>query len=439
LANSGARKREYDDSERFARLREAYLAGKMARKAYVANVKAHGLERYFIESSKTRGCLSCGEAIGDRRVCPRCSARQYGRVTEAQLVAVASVLLMIGMVYLGAASVYADTTISVVGDLKESDNFRHTRIVGKVVDVPDFYPEPYEESGTLRLLVDDGTGTIYVRTTVSVTSELLEDGRIPGFGDRVDCEGSLFVGTGGYMQIKVRDADLFRIVEGSHLQLSISDLVPGNKDDHPIGTLVTVSGRITDRYHMEGFAWIFDLSDADGNTLSVFLPQSVMDLTGELDVDAMYLSTLTVSGGLEWYERDKSWEIIPGGVDDIVITAPYTGDAYVKLTVAEFLSNASAYNNRYVELDNVTVAWAYADYLFSVAVTSSSQEEVSVFVDYDANASVAVKVGDKMSVRGWVTFYDSNGNGTPDPDEWEIKVRALSSDFARRTDGTRGD
>ena len=161
----------------------------------------------------------------------------------------------------------------------------------------------------------------------------------------------------------------------------------------------------------------------------MFIPDSVTALTGNLNLDEIYLSQVRVTGGLEWYESGQSWEIIPASVDDIEILSQYTGDTYVTLTVAQLLANTSAYQNKFVQLNNVNVAWRYADYLFSVT-DATTKLEIAIFVDYDANTSVGFKVGDKMNVRGWVTFYDENNNNVPDEGEWELKIRALSSDYA---------
>lgn len=464
------------DAEKLARVEQAYLEGKMTREQYEKNVVkfsgsagtgegpsdigtgdagrkvepesgpatfergsyddipvAPELERpesvYEDDPDPDNECLSCGHRMGTRESCPRCAAKQTGRISEKKVIAVSMVLLLIGAAYMGAAGIYSETTITKIGDIRESDNFRQTRVVGQVVDVPDFYKEKYSDTGILRMLIDDGTGQIWIRVVSSVTEKLVEDGVIPGFGDTVDAEGALFVGDEGYMQIKVRDHNLFRIEERNYTQLDVSDLVPPQKSDYEVGQLVSVNGRIVDKFYIDGFAWIFDLADDEGNSVSVFVPETIMDISGDLDIDAIFLSEINMKGALEWYEGGQEWEIIPGRVSDFEIISPYTGDTYILMTVGDFLSNATAYENQYVQVENVTVEWRYEDWLFSVS-DSSTSDELSVFVDYDANASINIQEGDRMSVRGWVTYYDSNDNGVPDFDEWEIKVRASSSDYA---------
>lgn len=385
------------------------------------------------EAQPDMECLSCGKRLVSPRQCNACGASQVTRVTERQLVSVACALLFIGMFFLAAASVYSETRISTVDSLRESDNFRQIRVVGKVVDLVDYYPEKYDDTGTIRLLVDDGTGEINIRLVPSVSRHFIESGNVPGFGDTVDCEGALFVGDGGYMQIKVRDRNLFRILDVVPRNVTMADLVPADRNAFEVGDKVIIDGQIQGKYHLEGFAWILDLGDAEGRSVSLFVPESVTALSGELDLGSLYLSQVRVTGGLEWYDSGQSWEVIPSSIRDIRVLSPYSGDSYVTLKAAEFLANASAYQNKFVQLDNVTVEWRYADYLFSVS-DSTTYGEISVFVDYDANASSGIDEGDLMHVRGWVTFYDENKNGVPDEGEWEIKVRALSSDYALRVD-----
>ncbi len=452
------------DDEKLARIEQAYLDGKMTKEQYEKNkvkfaktdtpaavppsvtkppaavpppVAVPSAAAFLkeepakIEEDPDPGkeCLSCGHVIGSKSECPRCAAKQYNRLSEKKIIAISMVLLLLGAVYLGAAGIYAETDITVVADIQESDNFRNMRIVGKVIGVPDFYPEKYEPTGVLRLLVDDGTGDIWVRLVSSVTLTLIEEGRIPGFGDTVDAEGALFVGDEGYMQVKVRDKNLFHILERNYTELGVSDLVPSVKSDYYVGQLVSVNGRIVDKFYLDGFAWIFDLADESGNSISVFMPETIEQLTGELDVNSIFLSEVNIKGALEWYEGGREWEIIPGSTTDITVTAPYTGDTYLTMTVGEMLANATALENLYVQVENVTVEWRYEDWLFSVS-DSTTYDELSIFVDYNANSSTNIKEGDVMTVRGWVTYYDSNDNGVPDLDEWELKIREASSDFA---------
>ena len=388
-------------------------------------------------SSAKPKCQSCGRVLKIKDKCGVCGASQITRVSEVQLVAIASILLLIGVIFLGAAGAYSETKIAVIGELRESDNFRQTRIVGKIVDLIDYYPEKYDETGTIRMVVDDGTGEVSVKIVPNISKYFIETGYIPGFGDTVDCEGALFVGDEGYMQLKVRDKNLFKIVDTASLNLTLEELLQSEKTDYELGAKVSVEGQIQGKFYIDGFAWILDLGDQEGRSVSVFIPDTITLLTGALDMDALYLSQVIVTGGLEWYESGQSWEIIPGTVQDIKIIKPYTGDDYTILTVNELLSNASAYLNQYVQLDDVTVEWYYASYLFSVS-DSTTYDEIAIFVDYDANTSASFGLGDKMSVRGWVTFYDENNNNVPDEGEWEIKIRELSSDYGLTTQDMGG-
>jgi DNA/RNA endonuclease YhcR with UshA esterase domain len=385
------------------------------------------------ELSINASCKSCGHETHGRNSCRRCGADQVHRVTERKLIAISCVLLLIGAVYLGAASAFSETKISVIGELRETDNFRQIRVVGKVVALINFYDEKYSDTGTIRLLVNDGTGNLYVKIMPDVTEKLIREGgdRIPGFGDTVDCEGSLFVGDDGYMQIKVRDKSLFRVRPRIYTEITIADLVPPNRSSFDVGKQVKVTGQIQGNFYIEGFARILDLVDEEGRSVSIFIPDVIGQLTGELDLDNIYLSRVNVSGALEWYENAQSWEIIPRSTSDIEIISTYQGDAYTTLTVGQLLSNPGAYANAYVQISNVTVATKYQDYLYSVTDATTS-DKISIYVDYGANASTGIMIGQRMNCRGWVTYYDSNKNGVPDAGEWEIKIRAMSSDYSLR-------
>ncbi|MBA3045349.1 MAG: hypothetical protein KKH41_08515 [Candidatus Thermoplasmatota archaeon] len=369
-------------------------------------------------------CKSCGKETRGRNHCPSCGADQIHRITEKQLVAVASVLLLLGVIFLGAAGAYSETEISVIGELGETDNFRQIRVVGKVADLIDFYPEKYEDTGTIRLLVNDGTGDIWVKIVPAVSEKYIRDSYIPGFGDMVDCEGSLFVGDDGYLQIKIRDKNLFRIMERVYTEITIDDLVPADIMAFEVGTQVTVSGQIQGNFYIDGFAYILDLADDNGKTVSIFIPDVIGQLTGELDLDEIYLARVRVSGALEWYESAQEWEIIPASTAGIEVVSGYEADTYITLTLDQLLNDAENYSGNYVEIHNASVTWIYGngDWLFSIS-DSSTNNEISVIVDNSANASVPFYVSDTVNIRGMVIPYEG---------EFEIKIRAMSSDYSLR-------
>ncbi|MFO7619422.1 MAG: hypothetical protein R6W91_07215 [Thermoplasmata archaeon] len=369
-------------------------------------------------------CKSCGHETHGKTSCGRCGADQVHRVSQKKLMAVSCVLLLIGAVYLGAASAFSETKISVIGDLQETDNFRQIRIVGKVIDLVDFYPEKYSESGTIRCLVNDGTGNMYVKIMPDITERFIRDGYIPGFGDTVDCEGSLFVGDDGYMQIKIRDKSLFRIRERAYTEITIPDLVPPVRSAFEIGQQVTVSGQIQGSFYIEGFAWILDLVDEEGRSVSIFIPDVIGLMTGELDLSNIYLAHVTVKGALEWYENAQSWEIIPAKTSDIEFVSAYHGDTYTTTTVSQLLTNGDAYNGKYVDIQDATVTWIYGagDWLISIS-DASTGDDISVIMDNGANTSAPFSIGNTINVRGLVIPYEG---------EWEIKIRAMSSDYSLR-------
>ena len=75
-----------------------------------------------------------------------------------------------------------------------------------------------------------------------------------------------------------------------------------------------------------------------------------------------------------------------------------------------------------MEIHDATVEWIYGDgdWLFSIS-DSSTNDEISVILDKGANTTTSFSLGDDIHLRGTIIQYE---------DEWEIMVRASSSDYA---------
>jgi hypothetical protein len=207
-----------------------------------------------------------------------------------------------------------------IEDISEVNNWAYINIVGTVVSTPRYFPREHTNTGTLYFDVDDGTGTITVRAYDTATRELIEKQKIPAFGDKVDLKGVVNVRK-DQITIVLNSADQLKIIREPATAISISELYQARTDENYFidGTRVKIKGTI-DYWVKYKFALSLWLSDDYGNQANIFIPQSIIELTGP---GILYTITedmeISATGALKWYAagRYSRWEIIPATTADI--------------------------------------------------------------------------------------------------------------------------
>lgn len=378
------------------------------------------MESQFVASEAVlaRVCPSCDEPVtveGDK--CNRCGANLVTRRTISGISLSACSLLVVGILFLALASV-TTTPITPIDSLTLDDNYKHIRIKGVVSSVPDFYMDKYGYSGTLRFEVNDTTGEITVRSYTIVTKrfidkDTLDNPRIPGIGDTVDVQGQAIISeTSQGITIKSeRDLSISKR-EYQPMAISVIDTA-GQYSLTPL-TLVEISGKIIKKSNYTSAVSLY-VEDGKGHSANVYIPVSVIQLTGVGDVYRCRVGdNVTARGALEWYK--DHWEIIPQTTKNFICHAEPI--VYNKTTVTELMANVQDYNGKHVELTNVVITGT-TTYTFLVADSETSPVNVTVYVAYGATCTAPKTVGQRVNVRGIFVPY---GNS------WEVKIEAGTDD-----------
>jgi hypothetical protein len=233
------------------------------------------------------------------------------------------VFAVAGILLLRQLAIGVGTTALKINEIERGNNFARVEICGVIADAPTFFlEEGTKESGTIYFTIDDGTGTITVRCYPSVTRELLRDKIIPAFGDRVKVKAQVaFAGeTCSLILQSPRDLHLQRTPYVEVPVLEPAAIARAGKGAYVEGTRVKVNGTLVEwiSYKWAVSLW---LRDDEGNRVNIWIPVSILELTGWGVVGRLRKGMqLEVVGGLKWYEagRYSRWEIIPATSEEIM-------------------------------------------------------------------------------------------------------------------------
>ncbi len=273
-----------------------------------------------IDETASNVCPHCGRYVGPVETCPYCK-KDIPKRTELKAMKYGSVVFaIIGVILLWQYSVYAGYPSPKLGDVHETMNYSNVEMEGKVVQGASYYPSKTTGGGTIYFTIDDGTGQASVVAYSSVTKKLIEQDKIPSYGDEIT-----FVGTINYrgsdMKVILASADSLEIKRGEGESYTIPDLNQMGKKDIEQGSRVTVSGILTRNVDDLGFSYVFEI--AQGNeTVPILIYKSTIKLAGGEMANGESLGTLetgdriTVTGALKWY---NGWEVIPADASDIQV------------------------------------------------------------------------------------------------------------------------
>lgn len=263
-------------------------------------------------------CPECDRYVGPVETCPYCRARVHKRRAHISLKYGAVVIAIVGILVVRQLGLCQGTPRLDICDVGPENNFAHVELTGTVINTPMFFKQEYGSSGSLYFEIDDGTDTITVRTYPSTTPELLEQNKVPGFGDRVRVKGQVAV-TGDAYALILQTAAQLTIYRAEPVNVSVMDIASADSDSFTDGNRVRVVGEL-DEWLQYTWALSLWLEDENGKRVNIWIPQSITDLTGlgvlgRLDRGM----TLMVEGGLKWYEsgRYSRWEVTPATSQDI--------------------------------------------------------------------------------------------------------------------------
>ncbi len=378
------------------------------------------MESKFVEEEATmaRVCPSCDEPVtveGDK--CNRCGANLVTRQSIKGISLAACSLFVIGIMFLAMAATSV-MPVTPINTLTLDDNFAQVRIRGVVSAAPDFYPDKYGYSGTMRISVNDTTGEMTVRSYTIVTQrfidkDTLEHPRIPGIGDTVDIQGQAIISETSQGITLKSERDL-KIEAREYQTYEIAKIdVAGQYSLTPL-QLVTVTGKIIQKSNYTSAVSMY-IEDGKGHSVNVYIPTSVIGLTGIGDVYRCRVGdNVTACGALEWYK--DHWEIIPQTTKNFVCHSEPV--VYNKTTVENLMANTATFIGKAVELTNVVIT-STTMYTFNVADSETSTTNVTIYVAYGATCTAQKTVGQRVNVKGTFVQY---GTG------WEVRIDSGTDD-----------
>ncbi|MBA3045350.1 MAG: OB-fold nucleic acid binding domain-containing protein [Candidatus Thermoplasmatota archaeon] len=264
-------------------------------------------------------CNACGRYIGPIYVCPFCGSKvkRSSRITYTRNLAL--ILAIAGLLVFHAWSIgYGNPDVN-LEDLNETSNYAYVTIKGVVTRAPVYYPGEDGAPGTLYFTVDDGTGEISVRAyPIPVVQEMIETGKIPGFGDRVVVTGNTYWYNAerGFILNSLSQLEIHRSEPILMTIEEVNDLDPDTTEGY---YRVNVTGTVSS-WRQYYSAVDVTLIDGDGHEISLYVPNSVMDLTGTGPLGTLEVGKiLEAVGCLEYYDAGSysKWEIIPVSLEDV--------------------------------------------------------------------------------------------------------------------------
>jgi len=248
-------------------------------------------------------CPSCGRDIGDNPTCVYC-CRVVGRgVGERVLILASLPVILIGVLLLclGAA---AETDVSPIAKPDARDNFKHIRFVGEVSNVR-YMEAGYGRFGVLSIWVRDDSSKDASRSTIKIKAEgevvrdLIRNDCLPGRGDIVDAEGTLYSGA-GYRLLNLNSARMLAIRQGRtpYEKQGVSDLI-GDPKAHEGKNIQLIDAVVVDAKSPKRFR----IADADSNEQSILVYGARIGRIRKGDV-------VTVRGLFMFYSRGGYWEVM---------------------------------------------------------------------------------------------------------------------------------
>ena len=292
-------------------------------------------------------CANCKRYIGPIVTCPFCGHRTKRRSVIGVTKNAALVVAVVGLLVLHIWSMSYGVPTMDIEDLSETANYAYVEISGFLPRAPVYYPGEHGGAGTIYFTVDDGTQQISVRAYPNpVVEDMLETGKIPAFGDRVNVSGNVYWYNAerGFILNSLEQLDIFRPEEVNMTISEINDLEHESMDGYyRVKTFGTVSS-----WRKFDFAVDISIIDEHDNEVSVYIPGSVYDLTGLNDLGRLEIGMgLEVIGCLEYYDAGSysKWEIIPATTAEIKMTQPDLAITDIEVSPLTFPLNQQFYVN----------------------------------------------------------------------------------------------
>lgn len=342
-------------------------------------------------------CTECGRYIGPIVTCPFCGHRvkRHSRITLTKNLALA--FAIVGLLALHGTSMIWGTPAMNIEDLSETTNYAYVELSGVVVRAPTYYPGDDGAPGTIYFTVDDGTGQISVRAYPQpVVRQMLEQKKIPAFGDRVNVTGNVYWYNAerGFILNSLTQLEIDR---PTAVNMTVSDIASLDPEDMDGYYRARTFGTVTS-WRKFAFSVDVTITDEKQNEISVYVPNSVLDLTGTGVLGTLNVGMgLEVEGCLEYYDAGSysKWEIIPATSDDIKLAQPDLAMAAIETSPLsfplnqQFTVNTTIVNNGPLPVQNADLNLYFNDTLVYTTTIGGLAAGDSYVVYYDTYDTIS--------------------------------------------------
>jgi DNA/RNA endonuclease YhcR with UshA esterase domain len=251
-------------------------------------------------------CPSCGRYVGPAEGCPYCGARLRARASIRAIKIVATLLATVGLGALWLAARHAEIPLVRVSQIEATMNMAYVRLDGRCTRSPSYDPE----SGYLSFWIEDGSGELYVSAYRAETRQIVEGGRVPALGDRVEVAGTLRVRE-GFPSLTIRSPEQLSITRAEPVDRQIGAIKPEDQFQR-----MRVRGQVRGVYEPYEGLVLVTLRDETGSIV-VAVSKDVIALSQSS------LASVTAEGqpvevvaAVSLYEGTP--QLVPAAVDDIV-------------------------------------------------------------------------------------------------------------------------
>lgn len=171
-------------------------------------------------------CESCGRFVGALAKCPHCGARVHARMSVRFFRLTAILLSTVGLFFLYKMAVNRETPVISISSIQPTMNFGFVRLAGKVSASPSIKYEA-EILKSVKFNINDGTGEIAVTAFGNKGQELLDSGKLPIVGDRVDVSGSLSL-SAEFNSLVMQTPAQMLIERGEVLPMQLGEITDSN-------------------------------------------------------------------------------------------------------------------------------------------------------------------------------------------------------------------
>ena len=270
-------------------------------------------------------CSECGRFIGSWERCPFCRHFNPKRPIVRLIKYSSPFLAILGIVFLSVLGKIYGRPEVMVADLDRKANFAQVQLCGRVSDAPRFHAADTSGKGSssFEFELDDDTGLIRVRCYEDTYEEMLKQGKVPGFGDRVTLIGNYQYRAKRQFVILGAAEDLQIEREKPGLATAIQSVVAGDEGGSFIGRRVRVTGRVADQIP-DTYDLVWRLEDPDGHSLPLRVSRDILNAHGTKAADGMIQRLqpdqyVTCQGTLRMSRsrNDRKPELIPAGPSDV--------------------------------------------------------------------------------------------------------------------------